>query len=659
MAATKRRSSIESKPDRIYNDYSYHYGRVAPGGRFLICSKRSSLNCNAQGFLDLEGNFTLLRDRNEDDEPVNPHCHAPEKKLTEDAIFQREMHKLVVHSFLSNNKIYDSLKDLYPNAAENSPYPEITPRMRQWRKTRKFPDLADGDLTKFIDLITNDDQWKVAKRHDEGSMTFRTSVKNNQVKAVTFADSEFLELIKPSLYKVVYIEESPITLNDIEESHIILGTTSHKNYAFPILWSVMNDCSQENYSAVIRNGLANFLGDNQPETIYYNFDEKIFYALRNRYATTRIKGTFEAYCNLLFAKTAQETEIRQNNDEHLVRIFSKLILLSLLPPHLIISTFYEVVQNMSPDHYRTFKPVLEYYLEEFIKKVGVSNFTFHNDVDAITNCSKRHSTRLKNSNRSKTKLWNFLGSTMAIQVQNSKDITKLIQKKSTAGSSASRVDSLIDIQKIQRLNNLLDKNEITPLGFLSKGVAVIDQFVADLIVNNPGVKVNFQVADLVPIHHKLIAKIDEIREIEPEAPGILLTGEDIRENDDGEDDNVHVGLEILEEELIEQYHDNEVAEEDNAFEAPNEANVIVGDINERIEVAEEENGVGMINDDVVFVEVTTLDGKRYFKSSDVCCVCRDEDSPVDIIYNPCRHCLFCQGCQKNYVDKVYGEKEIF
>lgn len=68
--------------------------------------------------------------------------------------------------------------------------------------------------------------------------------------------------------------------------------------AFPILWSVMNDCSQENYSATIRNGLANFLVDNQPETIHYNFDERIFYALRRRYETTRIKGTFEAYCNV-------------------------------------------------------------------------------------------------------------------------------------------------------------------------------------------------------------------------------------------------------------------------------------------------------------------------------------------------------------------------
>lgn len=92
---------------------------------------------------------------------------------------------------------------------------------------------------------------------------------------------------------------------------------------------------------------------------------------------------------------------------------------------------------------------------------------------------------------------------MAIQVQNSRDITKLIQKKSITGDSASYVGNLIDLQKIKRLNNLLDKNEITALGFLSRGVAVIEQFVADLIFINPGVKVDFQVADLVPIHHKL------------------------------------------------------------------------------------------------------------------------------------------------------------
>lgn len=81
--------------------------------RLLICSKRNALNCNAQGFIDLEGNFQyVIKNGISSADPINPHCHQRNENISEEAMFFQQLHAAVVHSYLSYSTIYHELKDL-------------------------------------------------------------------------------------------------------------------------------------------------------------------------------------------------------------------------------------------------------------------------------------------------------------------------------------------------------------------------------------------------------------------------------------------------------------------------------------------------------------------------------------------------------------------
>ncbi|XP_044592388.1 uncharacterized protein LOC123270418 [Cotesia glomerata] len=48
----------------------------------------------------------------------------------------------------------------------------------------------------------------------------------------------------------------------------------------------------------------------------------------------------------------------------------------------------------------------------------------------------------------------------------------------------------------------------------------------------------------------------------------------------------------------------------------------------------------------------------FIYNSQICLACSDEESPPDVVYNPCRHCIFCQACQRQYVQTLLGDGQI-
>ncbi|XP_044592046.1 uncharacterized protein LOC123270170 [Cotesia glomerata] len=127
MTAPAKKSSVESLPDRIFKDpdtdlyYSYQATRESGQRKFFLCSLNHSHGCNGQGTLDSDGVFRYL-DEKDEDAPKYRHNHVGEADLLEDAIFLKEMHSLLCHSFLQNKAIYNKLKILYPSAALKYPF---------------------------------------------------------------------------------------------------------------------------------------------------------------------------------------------------------------------------------------------------------------------------------------------------------------------------------------------------------------------------------------------------------------------------------------------------------------------------------------------------------------------------------------------------------
>ncbi|XP_074106422.1 uncharacterized protein LOC141532126 isoform X2 [Cotesia typhae] len=630
--------------------------------KLLICSKRNSLNCNAQGFLDDMGNFQYVsKDGNASGNPTNPHCHEQNENITEVAAFFQQLHAAVVHTYLSYSVVYDDLKDLYPNAAEANSFSVVVPRMRQWRASRKFPDLA-GDLNIFMQLVENDPDWKKLKCYDNGFMTFKSIESKAATRAIVFGDVEFAASIHEALHKTVFLEEAPITIRGMIGSRVIIATVPHKNYAFPVAWAVItNDPKSESYGELIRGGISRILGGVQPQTVYFDFGAEMFLALSIQYRASRLRGTFDAYCNLLYTNVSDTVQLRGANNQDAVRVFSQLIILSLLPPEKIIDTFCAIVQHLSEPLFNTFEIALQYYLREWLNKVGVSNLSFYHDLDALGNCSKLHCTRLTNIAGGNPDLWNFLRSTITIQNRSFKDSDKLKTKK-TIVNGTSRVGMLVDSRKIKKLQSMLINEEITSFEFLSRGWAAVEHLVADLIFLNPPLKKNHQVVDLVPIHHKLCITVNGIRALEPSVPEMLL--EELEVPIFNTDDNALL--------------DAAVAADDgllldagaNAYEVLLEAGVhaelevpLVGDVidvaplDARVDTEVSLNGRADVDDDDD--DFGFAAGGQYYKITKLCLICGQEDSPPNVIYNPCRHCIICQGCQTNHVAAVISYGEIF
>ncbi|XP_044592389.1 uncharacterized protein LOC123270419 [Cotesia glomerata] len=101
--------------------------------------------------------------------------------------------------------------------------------------------------------------------------------------------------------------------------------------------------------------LSKVLGDVQPEKIYYDFHNKLFTALRGRYPATRLKGTLDAYSHLLYVNAMETIDLRARNAVHEIRIFTKILLLALLPPQQIVKAFVQVVQNLNEQMFQKFE----------------------------------------------------------------------------------------------------------------------------------------------------------------------------------------------------------------------------------------------------------------------------------------------------------------
>ncbi|XP_044593510.1 uncharacterized protein LOC123271287 [Cotesia glomerata] len=128
--------------------------------------------------------------------------------------------------------------------------------------------------------------------------------------------------------------------------------------------------------------------------------------------------------------------------------------------------------------------------------------SFHNDVDALSNCTKIHYNRLQNMSGVEPDTWSFLESATSIQCESYRDVDKLAKKKAISRGTPS-VKALIDLAKIKHLLELLESGGINELEFSQRGVSAAEQLVRNLIFINPRPKSEFEIVDLVPIHHKL------------------------------------------------------------------------------------------------------------------------------------------------------------
>ncbi|XP_044591549.1 uncharacterized protein LOC123269779 [Cotesia glomerata] len=372
--------------------------------------------------------FPISR-RKDEDAPKYRHNHVGEADLLEDAIFLKEMHSLLCHSFLQNKAIYNKLKILYPSAALKYPFERVSARMRQWRLKRKFPELTHGFNT-LINLLNHDDKWKDLKSHNKGSLVVKPIMtRTDEVCGVAVADLEFLAIVKAALHQFIYFEEIPIKLGDIDGSRIIVMTVPFKTHSFPAAWTALNKDSFEDYNKLVRNGLSKVLGDVQPEKIYYDFHNKLFTALRGRYPATRLKGTLDAYSHLLYVNAMETIDLRARNAVHEIRIFSKIFLVALLPPQQIVKAFVQVVQNLNEQMFQKFELFLIYYLSEWLNKVGPSNLSFYNDVDGLSNCTRIHFNRLQNMSGVAPDTWSFLESATSIECESYRDVDKLAKRK--------------------------------------------------------------------------------------------------------------------------------------------------------------------------------------------------------------------------------------
>ncbi|XP_044596676.1 uncharacterized protein LOC123273336 [Cotesia glomerata] len=388
-------SSIESLPDRIFDNHRFRYGRkLKDGKRRLICSNAESDACGAQGTLTPPDDFAYVQNKRE-------HTHEPDEDANRKATFLCALYTATVKQFRKLEKVYSDIALLNQESAHDLTFEAVKFKMQSWRQHRKFPILhtvSDFDETLKTEVYEN------ICRHNEGKIEveFLQDVQNEYTH-IMFADKELMN--KLPIDKLLVQSTVKILPDNLDAVQLISISTHFADHIFPIAWIPVMVKTTDSCRELMEK--LQLLKPNwQPAKILHDFDDDLCKSFAEQFPNAIQRGTFSSHCMIMMEKADQfNLNIR---DGPTALILSKIIALSLLPAQKIKNNFCLVVQSLDNVQRETFRALLQYYVTHWINGVGVNNYSFFKKKYSLLNNSQMIIRHMNNHLQNDRTGWNFL-----------------------------------------------------------------------------------------------------------------------------------------------------------------------------------------------------------------------------------------------------------
>ncbi|XP_076252128.1 uncharacterized protein LOC143191191 isoform X3 [Rhynchophorus ferrugineus] len=126
----KRKANM---PRYIVDGFVFHVNIMKgnPPMIYLRCLEYKRLGCHARAVIPYDGSIQDIK--------VNkPHNHPPDFAAEEKIIFMRELKEVMLKNpQISSRTVYQTLAEMYPNAAKETPFELIRHKMNRWKREQE------------------------------------------------------------------------------------------------------------------------------------------------------------------------------------------------------------------------------------------------------------------------------------------------------------------------------------------------------------------------------------------------------------------------------------------------------------------------------------------------------------------------------------------
>ncbi|XP_044594857.1 uncharacterized protein LOC123272221 [Cotesia glomerata] len=469
-------------------------------------------------------------------------------------------------------------------------------------------------------------------------------------------DSELAERFNPNS-KMFIATTNVILPAGLDATDMLIVVLIHRNHAFGISWAFLPDKSETSFNAAVEIICSQIAPEVNPNTIYYDYEQRLNDSLTANVPGANLKGTFLAYADIVIGRAI---ELNVNfADENILIIFKRLLAISLLPAANIPEGFLWLKANIPEVYVPAFEELFQYYQQSWINSMGPENFSFYNDFDSFNDSMKNHIQNLTNFLGNNSSIWNCLRVLLNQRIRSHSDFQSL--NNNGRITCTPRCRSLVSTRKLRRLWELFSAECMDYHLFFATASGILTPFVNDAIHN--GVRIindlrlyqenNVEVNVDLPnqnrgahyvgqlVFEELV--VDDVRFLNHRIPRVgIVANVLIDNNEDGNDVNQEANAEVAD-----NAHNDHIRQEaandggDNPQNA--EAAHVDEDDNDEIQLIIPNNGpvenagvaVGIVPDDRAFDAVDQL-----------CIICADQ--PVNQYFLPCRHQIACYGCVESW-----------
>ncbi|CAD6221976.1 GSCOCG00011681001-RA-CDS [Cotesia congregata] len=215
----KRKSYIDSLPDRVFHGFTFRQGRpLKDGARRLICSHAESHACDALGTLSATDDFSYVPKKEK-------HTHERDPDAEIKARFTRDLYIATKHQFRTLQIIYDEIALLHEEGAALLSFNDINRKMQAWLENRVLPEVTSiGD----IKLQLNDPLFKNINLHNAGKTEIEfVQDEEGQDTAMILVDANLLSQLETT---TLFIQSTDHKFEGVDNLQLTSISTKHMDH---------------------------------------------------------------------------------------------------------------------------------------------------------------------------------------------------------------------------------------------------------------------------------------------------------------------------------------------------------------------------------------------------------------------------------------------
>ncbi|XP_044594297.1 uncharacterized protein LOC123271854 [Cotesia glomerata] len=434
---------------RLIDGYSYTVHKISNNVSYLRCSERYR-RCAGKGRSHIDGGGLQVF------ELTHHHLHPPNLHLEDDLAFINLLFQACRCQFRSPRVIYDDIAQRFPDSVLSVPFNGIYHDLHRWQRQGHAILPNPTSLSHFNDIM-NSAEYLSRRVHDSGRTWIRSTYHRRQAStSILYGDLDFINRLR-NIDNLHFLTTSAKVPNNIGACEVITVVVNCNDYAFPCLWVLLPNRLRTTYDDMISELLTFFRINNNPRSIFMDFERRLHGSLKASFLESTIQTTFHSYCVALLMEADLQGLIPFQNNVTIV--IQQLMALSCLPANNIQEMFAEVRNSVSPAVRATVAQFFNYYENSWINGVTPENFSYYEKLEALTDCGVVNQTMFAQDLNYNVDIWSFHQQILKTCNQSTKDIERLGNHGRI--NVTPRVRTLINRDQVKRAWKLFATGKIT------------------------------------------------------------------------------------------------------------------------------------------------------------------------------------------------------